>query len=258
MHKILGAVLVTTAFAACNNDSGSAKADDKDTSKQKMEMVVNTLTDQEKADGWQLLFDGESTKGWHRYGGKPVGSAWKVAGGTLYLDSSSKENWQIKDGGDIVTDEEFGNFHLKAEWKIAKDGNNGIMFYVHEDTAKYKWPWETGPEMQVLDNNGHPDAKIPKHRAGDLYDLIACSKETVKPYGEWNQAGIKCVNGKLDFYLNGENVVSTTLWDDNWKKLVARSKFAKMPDFATYKKGKIAIQDHGNTVWYRNVMIKKM
>ncbi len=257
MQKFILATIITTSFAGCNNNS-SAKKPDTETTKPKTEMKVNKLTDTEVAEGWQLLFDGKSLKGWHKYGGKPVGSAWKIADGTFYLDTTIKENWQIKDGGDIVSDEEFEHFHLKLEWKIAKDGNSGIMFYVHENTVKYKWPWETAPEMQVLDNEGHPDAKIPKHRAGDLYDLISCSKETVKKYEEWNLAEIKCVNGKLDFYLNGENVVSTNLWDDNWKKLVAGSKFVKMPDFGTYKKGKIALQDHGNTVWYRNVMIKKL
>lgn len=124
------------------------------------------------------------------------------------------KDWQIKDGGDIVSDSAYDNFHLKLEWKIAKNGNSGIIFYIHEDTAKYEWPWNTGPEMQVLDNNGHPDSKIIKHRAGDLYDLISSSKETVKPAGEWNLAEIKSQNGKLELSLNGEVVVSTTLWDD--------------------------------------------
>ena len=112
--------------------------------------------------------------------------------------------------------------------------------------------------MQVLDNEGHPDGKIHKHRAGDLYDLIACSKETVKPHDEWNQVEIKLLNGKLDFFLNGENVVSTTMWDDNWNKMVANSKFKTMPGFAKFKKGGIDLQDHDCTVWYRNIMIKKL
>jgi Domain of Unknown Function (DUF1080) len=259
MIKIASAFLVAAALTACNNNSESGKTGTgTDTAKSTTEMTPNTLSEKDKADGWQLLFDGQSTKGWHRYGNSPVGSAWKIVDGTLFLDTSAKKDWQTKDGGDIVTDEEFENFHLKLEWKIAKDGNSGIMFYVHEDTVKYKWPWETGPEMQVLDNNGHPDAKIPKHRAGDLYDLIACSKETAKPFGEWNLAEVKCVNGKLDLYLNGENVVSTTLWDDGWKKMVAGSKFVKMPDFGTYKKGRIGLQDHGNNVSFRNVMLKKL
>jgi len=219
---------------------------------------MNGLSTEEKNDGWKILFDGKTTNGWHKYGGGSVGSAWKIKDGYLYLDTSVKENWQVKDGGDIISDEEYENFHLKLEWNITKGGNSGIIFYIKEDKSKYKFPWETGPEMQILDNNGHPDAKIIKHRAGDLYDLISVSKETVKPYDEWNLAEVKCVNGKLDLFLNGENVVSTTMWDDNWKKLVAGSKFKSMPDFGTYKKGHIGLQDHGNEVHFRNIKIKRL
>jgi hypothetical protein len=221
-------------------------------------MAANELTSEEKNKGWQLLFDGKSTKGWHKYGNEPVGSAWKIRQGNLVLDTTEKENWQTKGGGDIVTDEEFDNFHLQLDWKIAKDGNSGIIFYINEDKARYEYPWNTGMEMQVLDNNGHADAKIIKHRAGDLYDLISSSKETVKAVGEWNHAEIKCVNGKLDLYLNGEIIVSTMLWDDSWKKLVAGSKFKNMTGFGTYKKGRIGLQDHGNEVCFRNIKIRKL
>lgn len=247
----LAAVVVSFFCISCSNNSASTQTPTN-------EPTMEILTEDQQKEGWELLFDGKTMEGWHKYGGAPVGKAWKVADGTFYLDTTERIDWQIKDGGDIVTNSAYDNFHLKLEWKIAKNGNSGIMFYVHEDSSKYKWAWETAPEMQVLDNAGHADAKIVKHRAGDLYDLISCSKETVKPHSEWNLAEIKCVNGKLDFYLNGENVVSTMMWDDNWNKMVAASKFAKMPGFGTYKKGKIALQDHGNTVWYRNVMIKKM
>ena len=202
--------------------------------------------------GWTTLFDGTSTNGWHSYGKSAVNSRWKIADGAITIDTASKES------GDIVTNDEYENFDLQLEWKIAPKGNSGIIFLVKEDTAKYHATYVTGPEMQVLDNNGHEDAKIPKHRAGDLYDLIACSTETVKPAGEWNQAEIKINNGKLDLFLNGTNVVSTTLWDDNWKKLVAGSKFKTMPDFATFKSGHIALQDHGNMVSYKNIRIKKL
>ncbi len=221
-------------------------------------MKMNELTNEENSSGWQLLFDGKSTKGWHKYGKEPVGTAWKVREGNLVLDTTEKENWQTKGGGDIVTDEEFENFHLQLDWKIAKGGNSGIIFYINEDKVKYQYPWNTGMEMQVLDNNGHADAKIIKHRAGDLYDLISSSKETVKPLNEWNHAEIKCVNGKLDLYLNGENIVSTMLWDDNWKKLVAGSKFKNMAGFGIYKKGRIGLQDHGNEVCFRNIKIRKL
>jgi hypothetical protein len=257
MIKNTAIVLSVVFMAACNN-SGKTGENKTGTDTTKPKTAMNVLTDAQKADGWQLLFDGQTTKGWHKYGGEAVGSAWKIADGALYLDTTQKDNWQIKGGGDIASDEEFENFHLKLEWRIAKDGNSGIMFNVHEDSTKYKYPWETGPEMQVLDNDGHEDGKIKKHRAGDLYDLISCSKETVKPVGEWNEAEIKCQNGKLDFYLNGENVVSTELWTDAWKELLKTSKWKGYKDFATYKKGHIALQDHGCMVWYRNIMIKRL
>ncbi|OKL41846.1 3-keto-disaccharide hydrolase [Pontibacter flavimaris] len=207
---------------------------------------------------WISLFDGETTTGWHTYGKDAVGKAWIIDDSALHLDASNKKDWQTSDGGDIVTEEEFDNFHLQLEWKVAENGNSGIIFYVKEDTSKYKYTWNTGLEMQVLDNNGHPDAKIKTHRAGDLYDLIASSPETVKPAGEWNQVEIISDNGQLQFFQNGEKVLETTLWDDNWRQLVAKSKFADMPDWGTFKSGKIALQDHGDNVWYRNIRIKRL
>jgi len=244
MQKLLTAALVSALLFSCNI---SKQASD-----------TNKLTSEERKQGWQLLFNGKTTKGWHRYGGSAIDSVWKVKDGSLCLDTLVKKQLNIRGDWDIVTDEEYDNFDLQLEWMISKNGNSGIIFYIQEDKSKHNWPWETGMEMQVLDNNGHPDAKFPKHHAGDLYDLIACSKETVKPYGQWNLSEVKCLNGKLDIYLNGENVVSTTLWDDNWRKLVAGSKFRNMEGFGTYKKGRIGLQDHGNEVCFRNIRIRKL
>jgi hypothetical protein len=227
------------------------------TKSKKIPVAPNTLTAIEKKLGWILLFDGKTTTGWHSFNKKTIGSAWKVANGTMYLDTSQKDQWQVKGGGDIVTVVEYNNFHLKLEWKIAPGGNSGIIFFVKED-PKYKQPWLTGPEMQILDNEVHSDGKIIKHRAGDLYDLISCNKESVKPVGDWNKVEIICNKGKLNFFLNSVNVVSTTLWDEDWKKLVAGSKFKEMPDFGTYSSGRIGLQDHGNMVWFRNIKIKKL
>ncbi|MEI9955410.1 MAG: DUF1080 domain-containing protein [Ferruginibacter sp.] len=203
--------------------------------------------------GWVTLFDGKTTKGWHSYGKASSTGRWKVINGALTIDTTKKG-----EGGDLCTAEEYDNFDLKLEWKIAPKGNSGIIFYVHEDAVKYPESYETGMEMQVLDNDGHPDGKFPKHRAGDLYDLISCSKETVKPVGEWNTAEIKSKDGKLSLYLNGTNVVNTNLWDDNWRSMVAGSKFKSMTGFGTFKKGRIALQDHGNVVSYRNIKIKQL
>ena len=217
-----------------------------------MNTAANTLTTQERNAGWQLLFDGQTTSGWHNYGKSGVGKSWRVVDNTLYFDPT------VKDGGDIVTNDEFENFHLKLEWKISPKGNSGIMFYVKEDPVKYKQTYHTGPEMQILDNAGHSDAAITKHRTGDLYDLIAVSKETVKPVGEWNAVEIRADRGKLDFYMNGEHVVNTAMWDEGWRRMLANSKFKEWPDFGTFKSGKIALQDHGDRVWFRNIKIRRL
>ncbi len=206
---------------------------------------------------WTKLFDGKTFEGWSKYGGGDVGNAWKIEDGAIYLDAANKDGWQTGDGGDIVTDEEFENFHFKYEWKIAPNGNSGVIFFVHE-SDEFQYPWQTGPEMQVLDNDGHPDAEIVSHRAGDLYDLIVSSEETVKPVGEWNQAEIIADNGNLELVLNGTTIVSTTMWTAEWDALVAESKFKDMPGFGKYKKGKIALQDHGDLVWFRNLEIKEL
>jgi hypothetical protein len=217
---------------------------------------METLTKQQ--EDWQPLFDGKTTTGWRTYGKQTMGKAWTVENGTLYLDAASKKDWQTEEGGDIVTEQSFDNFHLKLEWKIAPNGNSGIILFVQEDPALYPYPWSTGPEIQVLDNASHPDAKIQKHRAGDLYDLIACSPETVKLAGQWNQVEIISQNSQLTMKLNGTQVLATTLWDDTWKGLIAKSKFAQMPGFGMFKSGKIALQDHGDDVWYRNILIKRL
>lgn len=217
----------------------------------------NTISAAEKTDGWKLLFDGKTTKGWHSYNKAVAGEAWKVNSDMLYLDTAMKEDWQIKSGGDLVNENTFSNFDLKLEWKISKGGNSGIIFYSQE-SEQYKYSWLTGPEVQVLDNEGHSDGKIIKHRAGDLYDLIQCEKETVKPVGEWNAVEIISNQGKLTLILNGEKVVATTMWDDNWNQLIAGSKFKDMPDFGKFKSGKIVLQDHGHAVYFRNIKIKAL
>jgi hypothetical protein len=236
-------LMIAMMLAATCIGCGSAKKNADDPTKQKTGEWIDMLAVAEN---------------WHVYN-KPgiIGKAWSLNNGVLHLDGSNRLNGRIVDGGNLVYNQDFENFHLKLEWKISPGGNSGIMFFVKEDPALNE-PYQTGPEMQVLDNNAHPDAKIIKHRAGDLYDLISCSKEVVKPVGEWNLAEIVVNNAKLEFFLNGEMVVSTTLWDDNWNKMIEGSKFKGWPQFAKFKSGKIVLQDHNDEVWFRNMMVKKL
>lgn len=210
----------------------------------------NTLTPKERQHGCKLLFDGSTTEGWRNFNSSEIGTAWKVQDGALFFDNTADKS----ERGDIITDAEYENFTLYLDWKIDSCGNSGILLNVVED-PKYQYIWLTGPEMQVLDNSCHPDAKIEKHRAGDLYDLIKTSKETVKPAGEWNSVKIVSNRGNYEFWLNDVKVVEFKMHTPEWDAMVANSKFKTMPDFGKATKGHIALQDHGDRVWYRNIKI---
>lgn len=248
MKQLLFAAAIL-AMASCNNAANSQN-NGADSAAVNSDSATTNAASSDTA--WTPLFDGSSLSKWHNYGKNAPGDTWHVDSNAIHLVPKGGE------GGDLVTNDTYGDFDLKLQWKISKGGNSGILFYVQEDTTKYKETYFTGPEMQVLDNNGHPDAKIIKHRAGDLYDLITSKPETVKPVGEWNDVEVRSQDSTLTFWLNGTQVVTTKLWDDNWKKMVANSKFKQWPDFGTFKQGHIALQNHGNEVWFRNIEIKKL
>ena len=247
MRKLTFLLLAAIAVSACN--SSEKKADNSKDSINASEI---------KPGEWIALLNGKSLDAWHAYGKGAVGKSWKMEDGVLHLDASKKADWQSADGGDIVTNDEYENFDLKVEWKISRAGNSGIMFYVHEDTTKYKYPWQTGPETQIADNKENEDGKLIKHRAGDLYDLLSIDKEIVNPAGKWNKTEVIANNGSLTILINHEVVLQTTMWDANWNKLISGSKFKEWPGFGTYKKGRIALQDHGADVWFKKVEIKRL
>ena len=211
----------------------------------------NALTQKEKDSGWVLLFDGKTTAGWHAYNKNGVSANWKVADGALVMDPSVR-------GGDIVTDNEYENYEFVTDWKISEGGNSGIVFNIKEDTA-YRATYQTCAEMQVLDNVKAEDNKKENHLAGLLYDMsgtAALSKP--KPAGEWNQARIIQNNGHLQFYLNGVKTLDVQIGSDEWKAMIANSKFKNWKAFMTSPKGKIAFQDHGNEVGFRNIKIRPL
>jgi hypothetical protein len=213
--------------------------------------TLNTLTDKEKKDGWKLLFDGKSVSGWHNYRSKTLNPQWKAVDGAFVLTE--------KGGGDVVSDDEFENFELSIDWKIADCGNSGIFYNVVEDTASWAFAvYASGPEMQVLDDKCHPDNKLESHRAGALYDQLPLMKPAVKPAGEWNKAILKIKNGKAEHWLNGIKVVEYTLWTPEWDALVAKSKFNGWKGYGKFKKGHFALQDHGDMVSFRNIKVRQL
>ncbi|WP_225975175.1 3-keto-disaccharide hydrolase [Anseongella ginsenosidimutans] len=212
---------------------------------------LNTLSKKEKKQGWTLLFDGETTNGWHTYLKDEAGAAWTVSEGALAFDPEAGE------GGDLVTDGEYENYELSLEWKISEGGNSGVIFNVHED-PEYGATYVTGPEMQVLDNEKAHDNKEDDHLAGSLYDMVAVGRDVANPAGEWNQARLRLKDAHLTLWLNGTKTADVTIGSEEWKELLAASKFKDWEHFATYLKGRIALQDHGNKVWYRNIKIREL
>jgi hypothetical protein len=216
----------------------------------------NTLTKQEKQQGWVLLFDGQSTKGWHTYLRDTVGSKWQVRNGAIVFDPSQPNNG----GGDLVTNKVYENYELNLEWKISKGGNSGIIFDVQED-PKYPATYVTGPEMQVLDNISADDNKKQNHLAGCLYDMAGDSSVSKPhPVGEWNQVRLIQDHGHLTFYLNGIKTFEGQIGSDEWNRMVAGSKFHNkvFADFAKVAKGKIALQEHPGSSEWRNIKLRPL
>jgi len=241
-------------FAACANKNSSASLSVPVANEDSVLNAAGSATDSSRIS----LFDGKSLRNWHTYGQKTAGAAWNIDDGSIHLKPGAKNGYQTAGGGDLVSNEAYGNFDLRLEWKIGKKANSGIMFFVQDDTLKYKETWNTGPEMQVCDKDSNEDAHSYKHEAGDIYDLIASTIMSAKPALEWNQVEIISNHNHLDLFLNGVPIISTVLWDENWKKLIAASKFNSMPGFGAFHTGHIALQDHGEEVWYRNISLKKL
>lgn len=237
---IIAAVAV---FSACG--SGQKEENNQDTT-----ATPSTAENQE----WVSLFDGSTTTGWHTYLKDSASAAWIAQDGELRFNPDVPPEQR----GDIVTDGEYENFELELEWKISSGGNSGIIFSVHED-PKLNATYLTGIEMQVLDNIDAGDNKIENHLAGSLYDMIG-SKEVSKPkaVGEWNQARIRKDNGRITLWLNGVQTADVTIGTTEWEQVLNASKFKDWEGFAKYPKGKIALQDHGNVVAYRNIRIKEL
>lgn len=258
ISTILFAASLVLLFAC---QGGQQKQTQSQGSEKSAEALPNQLTEQEKAEGWKLLFDGETSQGWRGVNKQHFPAAWSVVDGTLMCKGSGRGEAGAADGGDILYDQEFSNFLLRLEWKISEGGNSGI-FYLGKEVEG--WPiWRTAPEMQVLDNEKHPDSFLGvngNRKAGSLYDLIPANPQNTKPAGEWNSVEIMVYRGTVVHKQNGETVLEYHLWTDEWKQLVAGSKFPGLnPDWANVaESGYIALQDHGDDVWFRSIKIKEL
>jgi 3-keto-disaccharide hydrolase len=200
-----------------------------------------------KPDPWRSLLHENSLAGWRSMKSETPGAGWTVDHGVLTSLHSS---------GDLVTADEFGDFELSLEWKISKGGNSGVFYRVN--LAGGEDAYETGPEFQILDNLRAEDRQQPNHRAGSLYDLVAPSKETVRPADRWNQARIIVRGWKVEHWLNGPKIVDVDLASPDGQALISHSKFANAPQFASFKRGHIVLQDHGNIVSFRRIKIRDL
>ena len=206
----------------------------------------NTLTPAEKAAGWKLLFDGNSLDGWRGYKTEtPAG--WSVQDGALVLAAGRP--------GDLVTLQQFGDFELSLEWKIAAGGNSGIIYRVGLGDQS---PARSGPEYQLLDNSRAKDNQIASHLAGALYALVAPPKDLTRPVGEWNEARVRVQGWRIEHWLNGAKVAEADLATPAGKSLIQASKFKAWPRFAALARGHIALQDHGDPVSFRSVKIREL
>jgi len=207
---------------------------------------MNTLTAEERAAGWRLLFDGRTTAGWRGFRMDSMPAGWQVVDGALTRTGR---------GGDIITTEQFATFELALEWRVDSGGNSGIMFRVTEDSdATYK----SGPEMQVLDDDAHRDGQSRLTAAGSNYGLHPAPAGVVRPAGQWNLVRIVVRGPHVEHWLNGTKVVEYELGGPDWEAKVKASKFAQWPGYGRAPRGHIALQDHGDRVAYRNIKIRAL
>lgn len=213
------------------------------------------LTEAEKKEGWKLLFDGKSVEGWRAYKkGEDEPTGWVVEDGMLTTPGGK---------GDIITVDQYDNFEIAFEWKVEPKGNSGVIYMVKEGDSPRTY--ESGPEYQIIDDEGYvinasnPSEKLTdKQKTGANYDIDPPSQQVAKPAGEFNQSGIIVNKGHVEHWLNGTKVVEYQLGSDEWKAKVKNSKFSKMKDYGTSEKGHIALQDHGNQVWFKSIKIRPL
>lgn len=225
----------------------------------KVSTTPNTLSEEEVKDGWKLLWDGKTTKGWR--GAKITDfpqSGWIIEDGLLKVQKS--DGGESTNGGDIVTTRKYKNFVIKVDFKITEGANSGIKYYVNPDLNKGEGS-AIGCEYQILDDEKHPDAKLGvngNRTVGSLYDLIPAIKEKPFRKDDFNTAMIVSKDNKVEHWMNGVKIVEFTRNNQMWNALVGYSKYRDWPNFGNAEEGNILLQDHGDEVWFKNIKIKEL
>lgn len=250
MKKLLFTALLTILVIGC-------KEKVKEAEEKAADAIAKTEMEIPKEE-WQVLFDGTSFEGWHEYLQEGISEHWKIEDGAMVF--YPPKNREKGKSYNLISDNEYTDFVLSIEWRIAEAGNSGIFWGIKE-LPELKQPYHSGPEIQVLDNDKHPDGKNgTSHQAGALYDMVSPSEDVTKPIGEWNLCELT-INHKTNMgivVLNDVEVVNFPVNNPEWGEMVSKSKFADWEHFAKYATGKIGVQDHGDGVAFRNIKIKEL
>ena len=214
--------------------------------------ILNMLTSAEKEKGWNLLFDGKTTNGWHGFNLKNFPDSWVIDEGVFTTTTKGGH-----EDLDIVTDKEYSSFALSLDFKMTKGTNSGVIFQIFED-PKYKYPYETGPEFQIIDQANWPDPLEDWQICGANYAMYPPKTLPCNPIGEWNHLMLVVNGNHVTQIINGVVVVQYKKYTDEWKQLRSSGKWANFPDYGKYDKGHISLQNHATQVWYKNIKIKKI
>lgn len=258
-YVVLWVVLGLFSQYSCK-PSGSSESEATDSSSAAMESVSieNTLSEAEKAEGWELLFDGETLNGWKRYNADSIGPLWIVQEGMIVCNGEGLGEGTKGIGGSLMTQKEYGNFELVVDWKITKGGNSGILYHIVEK-PEYEHDYNTGPEYQLIDDDGWDGKLTDAQKAGSNYDMYAApADKKLNAVGEWNTTRIVYKDGHVEHYLNGGKTVEFDEGSDDFKDRYNKSKWTEYPGWNQSKSGHISLQDHGANVYFKNIKVKPL